>query len=914
MKKRYLKYLIPSLLATIIFSLSLHAGTTGIWPSLASAVAKKDTYNLSQSRLFPKTLVYIQKNYVEPERINAKEMFKGSLNEVQRNVPEILVNWTSPTSLTITIDQAKKKFSSSLNSLSDFWNIMKEIFTFIELNYKGDVELKDIESMAIDGALKMLDPHSALFTPEFYKEFKIDTGGQFGGLGIVITSKDGQLTVIAPIEGTPAWKAGIKSGDVITEINDESTINMSLMKAVERLRGRIGSKVDITVERKGKSAPFQLTLTRAKIQIDSVKSTLIKDTDGSVGYIKLKRFQKGTARDFMNELKKLQSKAGNAFKGLIIDLRNNPGGLLHEAVAIADTFIPEGIIVSTVGARKKFIEEDVAHFRGTESDKYPVIVLVNEGSASASEIVAGALRIHNRALVIGNNTFGKGSVQSVYELGHDYALKLTIAQYLTAGKQSIQTVGVTPDLTLAPATIDEKYLDIIPNKPSSEKELEKHLTQIKPTIDKKKKIISFYRVYIDEDALEELRKREYSNELEFKDDFAVKLSSRIISSTKSSKPDTMLLETFKVVNQLQEQEEEKISAKLSELGTDWSAGEDKSPLKLDISSYLKQNKKNVARATAGEDVDLYLSITNKGNSTIYKLVGIIESKNPLLNEREFVFGKVPPGKTVDRKITIKLPESLNDRNIPYEVHFKKSKVLTKLKYNDALKVSELKKPRFSFKYQLGKPKTVGAPHPLPRGKTVPLSVEIKNVGEGPSKEANVYISNKDNVSGLFIEKGRVKIDVIKPGKTKKAVFAFRVMPTMKSSTFTLELVIGDSELLEFVTTDLNITLESGVISPPPGIWYEGPKIEIHANSFPIITNADSYTLKGKIIDDIAIQDYYVFVGEEKVAYKSNPDETNTLNINSTFKLEKGNNNVTIIARDSNDLATRKSIVIQKGQY
>jgi carboxyl-terminal processing protease len=915
MKKTYYKYLFPAVLATVIFSISLHAGTSGLWPTIStSAIAKKNNYNLSQSRLFPKTLMYIQRNYVEPNRINPKEMFKGSLDRMQTNIPEILIISNSQTSFTIIIDKAKKKFSSSLRTLGDFWQLMKKIFIFIELNYKGEVELKDIESIAIDGALKTLDPHSALFTPEFYKEFKIDTGGQFGGLGIVITSKDGQLTVIAPIEGTPAWRAGLKSGDVITEINNDSTINMSLMKAVDRLRGKVGSKVNITVERKSKNAPFHVTLTRAKIQIDSIKESLIKDEVGDVGYIKVKRFQKGTARDFYKELKQLQSESGSKFKGLIIDMRNNPGGLLNEAVNIADAFLDNGVIVSTVGAHKKFIEKDVAHVKGTESELYPIVVLVNEGSASASEIVAGALSLHNRALIVGQNTFGKGSVQSIYELGGDYALKLTIAQYLTAGKQSIQTVGIAPDITLAAATIDKELLDIVPNKPSSEKELTKHLKQILPIAEKSKKIISFYKPYVDEEDMEEMRRKEYSNNLEFKDDFAVKLATRVILAAKTSNPNELIKESVAVLNKLTAQEEEKISAKLIELGTNWSSGTGKSKLALDVKSKIKQGNSIVQRASAGEDAKLVLSVTNRGKKSLHKLIGIIESENPLLDEKEFVFGKVAPGQTASRELKIKLPHSVNNRNIPFEVHFKRGTTLTKLTYSSALKVSELERPRFSFKYHLGKPKTVGAPHPLPRGKSVPLNVKIKNVGKGSTKEANIYISNKKNINGLFIEKGRVNLEKIKPGETKNATFSFRITPAMTTSTFVLELVLGDRDLLEFVTTDLNITLQSGSISPQPGIWYEGPKIELANKSFPIITSSDKATLKGKITDDTAIKDFYIFVGENKVAYRSNPHESTTLDFVETFKIEKGNNNISIIARDINNLSSRRSVVIQKGRF
>lgn len=881
------------------------------WPFLSQARAEKEHYSLSESRLFPRTLKYIDKYYVEPERIEPKEMFKGSLNELQKSIPEILVQFNSPTSFTITIDQATKKFSSSLKNLDQFWDLMKEVLAFIELNYKGEADLKDIETIMINSALSTLDPHSAFLTPEIFNEFKIDTGGEFGGLGIVITSKDGQLTVIAPIEDTPAWKAGVKSGDVITQIDDESTINMSLMKAVERLRGKVGSRVVITVERKGRIAPFKLTLTRANIQIDSIKSTLIKDPGESVAYIKVKRFQKETYQDFARDLKKLKAEAGASFKGLVIDFRNNPGGLLDQAVEIADLFLAKGTIVSTVGANKKFIDADEAHEKGTEPSDYPIVVLVNEGSASASEIVAGALQAEGRALVIGQRTFGKGSVQSVYELGSDYALKLTIAQYLTAGKYSIQTVGVTPDITIQPVIIDKEYIDITPNKPSSEKELKKHLDQIKPIAKKDLNIINFYKKYEGDDDIEERRQREYSERLDFTDDFEVKIATRIILASKSSNPETMLKDSTGAIKKLEDQEDEKISAELSSLGTNWAGTPATSSVKLEAASSIRYMDKTVARAEAGKDIGLVVTVSNKGKNPVYKLIGVIESENPLLDEKEFVFGTLAAGASASRSVTIKLPDGLSSQDIPFGVNFKLGKEDISYKFNSDLKIAGLKRPRFSINYELEKPLTVSAKHPLPEGKSVPLTFRVKNVGDGASKEVHAYISNKKNNKDLFIEKGRIDLGVIKPGQVKKATFTFKVLTPSNSSTFLMDLSVADRDLLEFLNTELKITMQSGAIYPPAGVWYEGPEISLSEKNFPVESKGGEFTIIGAITDKKAVKDYYIFVDDEKVVYESNPHETPTMNINATVALKKGNNNVMIVARDLDDLSSVKSFVVQR---
>lgn len=901
MKNKYLGRLL-SVIFLVIFGTGLYSLTE----------AKKSNYNLMESRILPKSLSYIQKNYVEPERISPKEMLKSGLDEVQRIVPEILVQFSSPTSFTLTIDNAKKSFSSRLDNISDLWTVMQDVFAFIQINYNGDAKFEDIESVAIDGMLKVLDPHSALLTPEYYKEFKIDTGGEFGGLGIVISSKDGKLTVITPIEDTPAWKAGIKSGDVITRINSESTINMSLLKAVEKLRGKIGSKVLLAIERKGRPAPFELTLIRDNIQIESVKTKLLKEAEGDVGYIRIKRFQQETNEAFATALKKIKNESGAKLKGLIIDLRNNPGGLLNQAISIADIFLDEGVIVSTVGAYKKFIEEEVAHAEGTESKNYPVVVLVNEGSASASEIVAGALQALDRALVIGSQTFGKGSVQSVYDLGNNYALKLTVAQYLTAGKHSIQTTGVVPDITVVPITVDPKMVDLEPNSHSSEKELERHLTQIVPSSGKQSRIVKYYKNYLSEDQLEELNKSEYVDSLDFKDDFEVKLATKIILATRSAKPFEMEKEADAVIVGMEQLEQEKISAKLHEIGTNWDKGSEKGSERLSANQIIKVDNAPVDRAAAGKNADLVLTVTNSGEKTLYQLIGVIGSENFLIKDREFVFGKISPKGSQSSKISLEIPAGAFTQDIPFTVKFKEGGTPLSYAYKSVFKINELKHPQFSFNYELEKPRATSTSTPLPKGKNVPLIIKVKNVGDGPTKDAEVILSNKDNNEHIFIETGRAKLGLVKPAAIAPATLAFRVQPGFSSSTFTLELSIVDRDLLEMVTIDLDFTVESGSITPAPGMWYEGPKIVLNNITTPITTSSEKYTLRGTLIDDQIIKDYYIFVDDRKVAYASNPQESKDLSFDSTFSLKEGSNTVSIIARDNNKLMTRKTLSILRG--
>ncbi len=321
-----------------------------------------------------------------------------------------------------------------------------DVLAIVKKNYVEEVDTKKLIYGAINGMLASLDPHSSFMPPDMYKEMKIDTKGSFGGLGIEITIKDGFLTVISPIEDTPAFKAGIKAGDQIIKIENKFTKDMTIMDAVKRMRGPKGTKVTITIMREGFDKPRDFTLTRDIIQIKSVK---FKTLEPGYGYIRITQFQEKTDDDLSKALSSLKQENNGKLKGLILDLRNNPGGLLDQAVKVCDHFIDNGLIVYTEGRDP----ESKMKFTASKGDKephYPIVVLINGGSASASEIVSGALQDHNRAVIMGTQSFGKGSVQTIIPLSEDSGLRLTTALYYTPKGRSIQAKGITPDITVEP--------------------------------------------------------------------------------------------------------------------------------------------------------------------------------------------------------------------------------------------------------------------------------------------------------------------------------------------------------------------------------------------------------------------------------------------------------------------------------
>ncbi len=363
--------------------------------------------------------------------------------------------------------------SASENEIYEQLKIFASVLDLVQRNYVEEVNPKKLIYGAIQGMLSSLDPHSSFMRPDDYKELQVETKGSFTGIGIEITLRDGVLTVVSPIEGTPAYKAGLKANDKILKINGKSTKNMGLMEAVKLLRGPKGTKVTISIYREGWTQLKDITITRDVIPIKSVRSGVL---DSDYGYIRITTFRNNTSPELKKALKQLEKK--DEIKGLVLDLRNNPGGLLDQAVKVADEFLESGLIVYTDGRVKDQRMRFTARPNRDHHD-YPIVVLINEGSASASEIVAGALQDHKRAIILGTQSFGKGSVQTIIPLEDGSAVRLTTARYYTPSGKSIQAKGITPDI-IVPFVPEEK----VKNKEKKsenifhflkEKDLEGHL-------------------------------------------------------------------------------------------------------------------------------------------------------------------------------------------------------------------------------------------------------------------------------------------------------------------------------------------------------------------------------------------------------------------------------------------------------
>ena len=392
------------------------------------------------------------------------------MNAFTRNTLILLLGLLLGVSLAIARGVMAEKPEQSATGLPlETVRTLSEVFDKIKQNYVEDVEDKALLDNAIRGMLSGLDPHSTYLDAKAFEELRVGTTGEFGGLGIVVGMEDGFVKVISPIDDTPAQRAGVKAGDLIIRLDEKPVKGMSLDDADKIMRGKPGTNIDLTIVREGQDQPLKFTITRDRIRVKSVKSRML---EAGYGYVRVSQFQERTGKDLLNAITELKKENKDNLKGLVLDLRNNPGGLLDAAVIVSDTFLDRGTIVSVRG-RTEDNKLSQAATPGDILKGSPIVVLVNEGSASASEIVAGALQDNKRAVIMGQKTFGKGSVQTVIPLGNNSALKLTTARYYTPSGRSIQAEGIAPDIRLEHLQVAAKEDNGF--KPLKEADLAGHL-------------------------------------------------------------------------------------------------------------------------------------------------------------------------------------------------------------------------------------------------------------------------------------------------------------------------------------------------------------------------------------------------------------------------------------------------------
>jgi carboxyl-terminal processing protease len=668
----------------------------------------------------------------------------------------------------------------------------------------------------------------------------LSTSGQFGGLGIVISIRDQQLTVINPMPNTPASRAGLKKLDRIVKIGGESTLNMGLNEAVQHLRGAPGTKVTVFIRRDGPDGfqtPRPFELTREIIKVASVEHKLL---DGNIGYVRIKQFQANTAKDLDDALADM--KRNGELKGLVLDLRGNPGGLLEQAARVADKFLTSGPIVATVGnpGSGEDREEKAAHPEGTEPN-YPIALLVNGSSASASEIVSGALKNHDRAILIGETTFGKGSVQLVFtELPDRAALKLTIAQYLTEpGDISIQGTGVTPDIELDPMTADPQEMDLTVDTGLflKERDLAKSLTNARSREGQKPQEVVRYN--LPESLRRELRERGGDpDEVMGSDfpakDFPVKFGREIVAAVPHGKRLEQLKVAKATIAQARASELAKVSADLQGLGIDWSdapadvaqapAGAPPPNVEVKLDTDRPGNE-----VTAGDPMSLKVTVTNKGSVTLNRLAAITKSDNALYDNKELVIGKLEPGKSKTASIplgwcevegrkpgstaplqpnaprTCRIPRDTLSRQDGVSVKFDEARGRVPAPQTLRVAVKALERPLFAYSYQVEDGRKGNGDGKVQKGEHLTMYLSVKNVGKGKSYETQANLRNLSG-DGLLLHEGRFDISNMLPGEVKKVAFTFDVESPLSDPEAKVELSITDRDLRETVVEKLRMPI------------------------------------------------------------------------------------------------------------
>ncbi len=776
-------------------------------------------HDLSALKIFNLVLVRIKERYVDPARIDPRKMLYAALDSVQYNIPEVLVEPdVARNKISIAVNDKKEVFETE--DVDSPWRLsakLKRIFRFIETNMNAGGDLAKVEYAAVNGMLSTLDPHSVLMDPEAARDMDTSTSGKFGGLGIVIRMVEKKLTVMKTMKDTPAWRTGIKAGDHIVKINSELTENLTSTEAVDRMRGTPKTPVTLWVARKGSDQLIKFDIVRDIIRVSNVESKLL---DKGVGYIKVKQFSKGISSDVADALKTLSGKGATSW---VLDLRYNPGGLLEEAVQLSDLFVDSGTVVTTVSGRDREARRAERGFGDTSSS---LVVLVNSGSASASEIVAGALKNLDRAVIVGTRTFGKGTVQELYDNEDHSKLKLTIAQYLTPGDRSIQNLGIVPDIQLQRMYIPDKNdtpADFVrmlpPTHTYGEKDLDSHLVSTyakdgdKPTyevpfiVERKKPTPG------DQPQTAPPDEDDDPEEDDITEDFEMRLAKEIVAGTSIASRPKLVTAAKKVVERVRAEEEKKLVTALGAIGVDWSAptiagtpavtgAAPVGPANLEVS---------VAAASkvvkAGDEVAITATVKNTGTGPAYRVLPRLVADDGTFSDVELPIGKVGPGETKTFTGKVKIPQDAIDRVDRLGIEVREARNAPAHIIPSEVTIEALPRPVFAYSWQLVD--EGNGDGLVQRGEKYKLQVSVKNTGQGPSREATVLLRNATG-DGVTLDKSRFELKDLAPGQQKDLEFPVMTDATLKADELVLELMAYDNDLDVSASDKLKLPVRAGI--------------------------------------------------------------------------------------------------------
>jgi carboxyl-terminal processing protease len=895
-------------------------------------------YELDELDLLNRNLFQVEQRYVDRQRLDPEAMFQAALDRVERSVDEVLfVREPKGRRLQISVGSFTTMLVlEPIQTIDDLHRQLQRVAAVLGDHLSEEVKRPEVEYSMINGALSTLDPHTVLLPPEAAHDMDVDNQGEFGGLGIEINITNGELTVKSPMDGTPAKKVGLQSEDVITRIEDESTVNMDLTEAVRLLRGKPGTEVNIQVKRKGLSKPLKFTIVRELIRVDPMEGRLLQ---GDVGYVHIKAFNDNTSADLDRFLQEFARGGKGQLKGLVLDLRDNGGGYLNQAVEVVDRFLTDGVIVATVEGATGRREEQRAQRAGTEQP-YPIVVLVNGSSASASEIVAGALRNQNRAIIVGERSFGKGSVQHLYPNKDTSKLKLTVAKYLTPGDQSIQNVGISPDILLEPSVVrparkgkngeEQPQLGLLYWRDwlTREADLDHHLDNNAEMGEP-----PAYSVrYLLNEAPE--------GDKDPSKDWEVGFAREVVLAATGSRRAEVLQAAAPIVAQRQKAESAHLQQAFTGLGVDWSPGA--APAEPALTVRLNLGEDGLLKA--GQPEDVVLEVTNNGTAPVHQLSALTESGNIWLDHREFHIGRLNPGETRKVSQRVELHQGYGSEVVPVEILLRDASSGLRSNTSARVEVQGQAMPLLSYSIKLfddGSGQSKGNGNGVPEvGETVDLEVTLTNNGTGATGNAYARLKNRSGKpvdlvdgSGFFgaaLDLAGKSCDPevasdcghrLEPGKSHTERLSLRLREAPRDGAWTFKLQVGDDARYDYATVQRGgfydfVRLEEEIKLKP------GQKVEPWSRSPPRIevtrqpgvrSEAQDVVISGAAHDKSGVRDLMIYHGEEKIFYRGGDAAAQTVPFSVEPHLSEGTNLLYVLARDSDGLVSSTAVNIWYGE-
>lgn len=931
----------------------------------------KGVYDLAQLEILETALYHVEESYVEPARIDWERMYVEALEGVEDRVPVTMFR-REPGGKLLHLEVGSTRTVLEVPAIGNRKQLHEELVrvaAILRPNLRPtDIPMDDsvdagdpyahVEYAMINGILGTLDPHSRLLPPEASKQMDVENQGEFGGLGITIIERDGRLTVEYPLPDTPAEHAGLVADDQIVRIDGVSTINMQLDEAVTMLRGPVGAPVSIEVMREGLTEPMPVTIVRDRISINPVEAKLLDES--GVGYVVIKGFHAKVNDSLRAKLAELQRQNGNApLRGLILDLRDNPGGFLNQAEAVADTFLERGTIVSQVDGLGRKLEEYSAKASGSEP-QYPIVVLVNASSASASEIVAGALRNNERAVIVGERTYGKGSVQNLHPFHDESKLKLTISKYLTPGDKSIQAVGVPADIELVPAVVERKTdeetaketditLLYFRERVRREADADKHLEQLSMRIEDPSYSVRYLRP--------SERKRRTSADLDLSGDLEVQFARELLLAPGAApRRADFLMAAAPVVAKYQRKGDKDIAAALQIFSIDWKDGPSVPAADLSVKFDLGEDGVLVA----GQEERVALEVTNNGDTPIYRAAAVATFEGDY-TPREFVFGYLAPGATRRYEQPVQLVAGHPTELTPVTFTFRDAGGKEIAVQRARLPVQGQALPKLTWDLDVRGNGAGG----VAVGEKVVVDLTVTNVGEGQtSADTFARIRNKSgralDITRGTIEPGHMRaadgsacqvleagLDggvpmgdaatgaariergdapkwaegckrTLKSGETWKGSFEVLVKEAAPNG-LELELSLGDAASYDHASIvragfysyfvqqqELTFALGKPLVDPRPSV---PPDIQV-TRTPDVVVDSNRVSVSGLVTDDHGIAHVEVYHAGDKVFFQGSVADAHVRSVPYTadIRLEPGLNTITVLATDEDGFTDTASIV------